>query len=100
MMRPVKSAEMKSHLPPSLMACSELPSAVLQSEAKRKLGLPPGGAVVMVIDRDCVSLCPSPLCTRTVKMKVPAVVGVPLITPVPAAMSSPFGSDPAEIDQV
>ena len=41
-----------------------------------------------------------PSATRTVKLDVPAVVGVPEITPVAALSDSPAGSEPADIDQV
>lgn len=38
--------------------------------------------------------------TATVKLEVPSVVGVPEITPVPAARLNPAGRLPAEIDHV
>src|SRR4030095_13900596 len=37
--------------------------------------------------------------SRTVKLNVPSVVGVPDIAPVPASMESPGGRAPEEIDQ-
>jgi hypothetical protein len=39
------------------------------------------GVALIVMPRLCVSLCPLPSWTRTVKLRVCAVVGVPLITP-------------------
>ena len=41
-----------------------------------------------------------PSATWAVKLDVPAVVGVPEITPVAALSDSPAGSEPADIDQV
>ena len=38
--------------------------------------------------------------TRTVKLKVPAAVGVPEITPVPALSDRPVGNEPLARDQV
>jgi hypothetical protein len=38
--------------------------------------------------------------TFTVNVKVPDVVGVPLIMPVLGAKVNPVGSDPVEIDQL
>ena len=38
--------------------------------------------------------------TCTVKLVVPATVGVPEITPVPAASDKPVGREPTETDQV
>jgi hypothetical protein len=38
--------------------------------------------------------------TRTVKLEVPAVVGVPDIIPVPAAKLKPAGKVPVTIDQL
>lgn len=41
-----------------------------------------------------------PSVTRTVKLNVPAVVGVPDITPVEGVRVNPDGSAPPDIDQV
>src|SRR5262249_8626573 len=46
-----------------------------------------------------VPLC-APAVTWTVKLEVPAVVGVPEITPVAAVRVSPAGNVPLAIDQV
>ena len=54
---------------------------------------------LMVMDRLWVSVCP-PLVTWAVKFEVPAVVGVPLMTPVEALRDRPAGSAPAVMDQV
>ena len=56
----------------------------------------------MVIDSACVSVCGglSLSVTCTVKLEVPAAVGVPLIWPVEALIDSPEGSVPEETDQV
>ncbi len=47
-----------------------------------------------------VALCPGRRATWTVKLEVPVVVGVPEITPVPAARVSPAGNVPLATDQV
>ena len=56
-------------------------------------------AGLIFIDRNLVAAV-IPSATRTVKLDVPAVVGVPEITPVAAVSDSPAGSEPADIDQV
>ena len=59
---------------------------------------PPVGVVVIVQVKDAEPLnAGEPLSvTRTTTLDVPVVVGVPLITPVDAAMLSPAGSPVAE----
>ena len=54
---------------------------------------------LIVIDRSLVAVV-IPSATWAVKLDVPAVVGVPTITPVAALSDSPAGSEPAAIDQV
>ena len=56
-------------------------------------------AGLIVMDRSCVAV-PIPSAIWAVKLDVPAVVGVPTITPVAALSDSPPGSEPADIDQV
>jgi hypothetical protein len=56
-----------------------------------------GGAAI-VIDRALVAVAPTLSATRMVKLDVPAVAGVPLMTPVPAFKVSPEGSDPTVMD--
>jgi len=56
-------------------------------------------AGVILIDRGLVAVV-IPSATRTVKLDVSTVVGVPEITPVSALSDSPAGSEPADIDQV
>jgi len=58
-----------------------------------------GVGLIVVIDRSWVAVV-IPSATRTVKLDVPAVVGVPAITPVASASDSPAGSEPADTDQV
>ena len=50
----------------------------------------------------CVTVCTELLesMTLTVKLNVPAAVGVPVINPVVELMANPGGSDPALIDHV
>ena len=56
-----------------------------------------GGAMAM---ENCwVAVCAPLSATRTVKVELPAVVGVPLITPAADSVSPP-GRDPALTDQV
>src|SRR5689334_21962787 len=55
-------------------------------------------AIVMLNAR--VAVCELASITCTVKLLVPVVIGVPEITPVPAARVSPAGRDPAVIDQM
>ena len=54
------------------------------------------------MDSACVSVCGglSLSVTCTVKLDVPAAVGIPLITPVDALMDNPTGSAPDEMDQL
>jgi hypothetical protein len=54
----------------------------------------------IVIERSALPVRPLLSDTRTMKLDVPAVVGVPLITPVEGASDSPTGKFPAVIDQV
>jgi hypothetical protein len=61
---------------------------------------PPEGE--MMIERACVAVCdglPESV-TWTLKLEVPAVLGVPLIAPVLGFKVKPAGSEPLEIDQV
>ena len=48
----------------------------------------------------CLVLLPAAFCARTVKVKVPARVGVPEMTPVFAFRLKPAGRLPAEMFQV
>ena len=69
----------------------------------------PFGRVVVVIVRDAgaaivmvnvfVALC-APAVTCAVKVKVPVVVGVPVMAPVLAFSVKPAGRDPEASDQV
>src|SRR5687768_10010066 len=56
------------------------------------------GAVVIVMESDWLWVRP-PLLTRTVKVDVPAAVGVPTIAPT-VWSDSPAGSEPVTIDQL
>ena len=56
-------------------------------------------AVLTVMDRFFV-VVPMPSLAWTVKLEVPAVVGVPVIAPVEALSDSPAGNDPVVMDQV
>jgi hypothetical protein len=58
------------------------------------------GAGFIVIDRALVAVLLALSVTITVKLKVPAVVGVPEIIPVDVPSVRPFGRAPAVIDQV
>ena len=58
------------------------------------------GAAMMVSDRFLVPVPPTLSVTRTVKLDVPAVVGVPVIAPVDGLSVSPAGRVPDCIDQV
>ena len=58
------------------------------------------GAALMVMDRLTVAVPPTLSVTRTVKLNVPAVVGVPVIAPVEESSDSPAGKLPGVIDQV
>ena len=60
-----------------------------------------GAAATMVMLKALVAVCagvPASV-TRTVKLKVPAAVGVPEMTPLPLSVN-PVGSVPLAIDQV
>ena len=57
------------------------------------------GGAVMVTESGRVTDCEPLSATRTVKLELPAVVGVPLITPVPDSVK-PAGKDPEVTDQV
>jgi hypothetical protein len=61
-----------------------------------------GGTELIVILRDLVSVCMGLLASLTwaVKLKVPAPVGVPLMTPLLAFSVKPTGREPLAIDQV
>src|SRR5579871_613942 len=59
---------------------------------------PPAAAMVMLSALVAVDALAS--CACTVKLVVPAPVGVPEITPVLGARTRPAGSAPTEIDQV
>ena len=68
--------------------------------------MPPGrevvviaGSAVMTMLRDFVTL-PAEFVALIVKLNVPAAVGVPEITPVPAFKTKPVGSVRADISQV
>ena len=52
------------------------------------------------IDRLFIAVFPSPCAALTVKAKLPAAVGVPLMTPVCAFSARPEGRLPPETDQV
>ena len=56
------------------------------------------GAADTVMLRVCVAVWALESCTLTVKLEVPAVVGVPVIDP--ELSESPAGRDPDEMDQV
>ena len=60
-----------------------------------------GGAVEIVMVNCVVALC-APSVTRAVKVKVPVVVGVPVMAPVLAFSAKPAarGRDPEASDQV
>ena len=58
------------------------------------------GAAWMVIDRFLLPVAPLLSVTCTVKLDVPDVVGVPLITPVDEASDSAPGRVPDFMDQV
>ena len=57
-------------------------------------------AGLMVIINGLVAVAPILSVTMIVKLKVPAVVGVPAIAPVDGVRVSPAGSKPVESDQV
>lgn len=56
------------------------------------------GAGLIVIDNNLVAVRAALSVTRTVKLKLPAAVGVPLIDPVANSVSPP-GKDPESMDQ-
>ena len=58
------------------------------------------GAALMVIDRVCVVVPPAVSVALTMKVYVPAVVGVPEIAPLDELSDRPVGRGPADIDQV
>jgi len=58
------------------------------------------GGVLMVIDRPHVALAPAPSVTLMTKVKLPALVGVPEMTPVFGSSVIPGGSAPTDTDQV
>jgi hypothetical protein len=53
-----------------------------------------------VIERPAVDDCDALSVALTVKLDVPAAVGVPLIVPVLAFIDKPAGSEPAEMVHV
>ena len=59
-----------------------------------------GVAGVIVMVAFCVALGGVPLAACTVKLNEPAVVGVPLNTPLVALSARPGGTVPVAIDQV
>ena len=56
-------------------------------------------AAVIVMVNDLVAVCPPPV-TLTVKLNVPAAVGVPARLPADVSSVIPAGSAPVDIDQV
>jgi hypothetical protein len=58
------------------------------------------GAAATTILNACSSNAEFVSVTRTVKLNVPATVGVPLITPVLLFKLRPAGNDPTVIDQL
>jgi len=58
------------------------------------------GTALMVKTNACAVVAEAASVRVTVKFAIPAVVGVPEMTPVAAASVSPAGSNPALIDQV
>jgi hypothetical protein len=58
------------------------------------------GGAVTIIDRGWVAVAATLSVTLMVKLEVPAVVGVPDITPVLAARVRPAGREPILTDQV
>ena len=58
------------------------------------------GTAAITIDSTLDAVAPTASVTRTVKLDVPAVVGVPLMTPPLVMGLSPAGSVPADNDQV
>ena len=55
---------------------------------------------MIVIDKDLVAVAAFASCACTVKVEVPAVVGVPEIAPVELFKVNPAGRLPEVIDQV
>src|SRR6185436_15093561 len=69
--------------------------------------VPPGKDVVVIASAGAivnvnafVGAAPALSTTRTVKLLVPAVVGVPDMTPVLVLILNPSGRDPADMDHV
>ena len=64
--------------------------------------VPPASVVVLIVSRGATTIDspgdnavdPTLSVTRTIKLKVPSVVGVPLMTPVPAVRFNPAGIAP------
>ena len=54
----------------------------------------------MAIERASVSVCTAPSVTLAVNVETPAVVGVPLMTPVEGFSVRPAGSAPESSDHV
>ena len=57
-----------------------------------------GGGGRIVIENAFIAVCEKRSLTRTVKLDVPIIAGVPLITPVEVSVS-PGGKDPKARDQ-
>lgn len=57
------------------------------------------GAEFTVIDKALVVEADTASVSLTLKLEVPAVVGVPVMAPLEAFRLSPAGKDPADIDQ-
>ena len=57
-------------------------------------------AALIVIDRACVAVPPALSVTPTVKLYMPAVVGVPEIAPFDELSDRPAGREPTGVDQV
>ena len=58
------------------------------------------GGTLIVILKPLVALPDAASVARTVKLKVPAAPGVPLMAPLEAFSASPPGNDPVEIAQL
>ena len=57
-------------------------------------------AVLLMTMLNCLVVSPAIFCALIVKLKVPAAVGVPDITPLVPFKFKPVGSVPLAIDQV
>ena len=77
----------------------------MQHSLRGPLPPPPCGGwllcvVVIEIEHETAAVCPMESVMVAVKLKVPAALGVPLITPVAAAILKPVGSAPEVIATV